>query len=396
VQITKTQPAVADSETHTTVCDDAPDEKILAAHNPTVAVSVIIPAFNAAATIRRALSSLQAQTIGAWQAIVVDDASTDDLPSVVNGMAKDDGRIIYVRNPDNRGPAESRNRGIGLASGAWIAFLDADDAFATERLSQLLAIATETDADVVSDNLLIVDQPNASNRLLFDPDECPTPRSMSLLEFVQGCSFDPRKPPRSSYTLMQPIVKRSFLADRRVAFPSDSRNGEDLIFNLNLLASGARWVVTSVPMYTYFVTRGSQAEIIRDRDRQAMWASVRALLDKPEARRDPRLAKCLRDYLRVSYYLHWSGLIKQCIKRRSARMLVKGVVEDHGSLWLFALEALQRSPRLCVREIARHWHAVSGETGPDGLAGPGPAVASHAAARASRAAEAISAKVPRR
>lgn len=361
MQIAKTQPAPADGETHAVVCDPI-DATTVAAHNPKVAVSLIIPAFNAAGTIRRALQSLQAQTLDAWEAIVVDDASTDDLPLVVQGMAMDDERIIYVRNSDNSGPAESRNRGIGLASGLWIGFLDADDAFAVDRLSELLSIANETGADAVSDNLLIVDQLNASNRLLFDPDEFPTPRSMSLLEFVRGCSFDPRKPPRSSYTLMQPIVKRSFLAERRVAFPADCRNGEDLIFNLNLLAAGARWFVTPVPMYTYFVTSGSQAEIVRDHDRQAMWASVRTLLYKPEARRDPVLASCLRDYLRLSYYLYWSGLIKQCIRRRSARMLLQGLVHDHSSLWPFALEALHRSPRLCTREITRLWHAVSGGT----------------------------------
>ncbi len=361
MQITETQSAVADGETHTAVCDSV-DEKTSASQNTKVTVSVIIPAFNAAGTIRRALLSLQAQTFERWQAIVVDDASTDELPAVVQGMAKADGRIMYVRNPENRGPAESRNRGIALASGAWIGFLDADDAFATERLSELLSIAAKTDADVVSDNLLIVDRLNASNRLLFNRDEFPTPRSMSLLEFVQGCSFDPRKPPRSSYTLMQPIVKRSFLAERRVAFPAESRNGEDMIFNLNLLAAGARWVVTSVPMYTYFVTRGSQADIIRDRDRQAMWASVRTLLYKPEARSNPMLAKSIRDSLRMSYYLHWSGLIKQSIKRRSAGTLFKGLVNDHSSLWPFALEAVRRSPRLCMREITRLWHAVSGET----------------------------------
>ncbi len=360
MQITNSQPAVADGETQSVVCAPIYD-KTLAAHDKTVAVSVIIPAFNAAGTIRRALSSLQAQTLDAWEAIVVDDASTDDSPSVVHGMAKDDGRILYVRNPDNRGPAESRNRGIGLASGAWIGFLDADDAFTTERLSKLLSIANKMDADAVSDNLLVVDQSNASNRLLLDPEGFPTPRSMSLLEFVRGCSFDPRKPPRSSYTLMQPIVKRSFLADRRVAFPPESRNGEDLIFNLNLLSAGARWFVTSVPMYTYFVTNGSQAEIVRDRDRQAMWASVRALLYKPEARGDPMLTKSIRDYLRMSYYLHWSGLIKQCIKQRSGRMLLKGLVDDHSSLWPFALEGLRRSPRLCMREITRLWHAVGQE-----------------------------------
>lgn len=375
MHITDTQPSGADFETPVTVRDRIDDNRA-AVHNRKVVVSVVMPAFNAAGTIRRALESLQAQTLDAWEAIVVDDASTDDLPSVVQGMAKDDARITYVRNLHNSGPAESRNRGIGLATGTWIGLLDADDTFAAERLSNLLSIADTTDADAVSDNLLIVDQLNASQRLLFDPGEFPTPRPMSLLTFVQGCAFDPRKPPRSSYTLMQPIVKRSFLADRHLAFPSDCRNGEDLIFNLNLLTAGARWVVTSVPMYSYFITSGSQAEIIRDRDRHAMWASMRALLYRPETRSDPLLAKCVRDSLQISYYLYWSGSIKQCIKRRSVRTLLKCLVQDWSSLLPFAREALHQSPRLFMREITRLWHAVSGKTGPSDLTGAGIAAAS--------------------
>lgn len=383
--MTETQP-VANSETHAAVRDRIDDHN-MTSHDPKVVVSVIIPAFNAAATIRRALESLQAQTFDAWEAIVVDDASTDDLPSIVQGMAKDDARIRYVRNFQNTGPAESRNRGIALAAGTWIALLDADDTFCPKRLSELLSIAAATGADAVSDNLLIVDQMNGSPRLLFDPDEFATPRSMSLVEFVQGCAFDPQKPPRSSYTLMQPMVRRNFIAERRVAFPSNCRNGEDLIFNLNLLAAGARWVVTSAPMYTYFVTSGSLAEIIRDHDRHAMWGSVRALLHRPETRRDPLLAKSLRDFLQISHYLYWSGLIKRCIRRRSAGTLLKCLVEDRSALFLFAREALHRSPRLFMREITRLWHGASGKAAPDGGGGSKAAVSPHAADGSSRAAE---------
>lgn len=395
MRITGTRPSVADRKAPIAGRQRV-DENKVTAHDPKTAISVIIPAFNAAGTIRRALESLQAQTLDRWEAIVVDDASTDALASVVQGMARNDARIRYVRNAQNSGPAASRNRGISLASGRWIGLLDADDTFAAERLSELLSIAGKTDADAVSDNLLIVDQPSASERLLFDPDEFRTPRPMSLVEFVQGCSFDPQKPPRSSYTLMQPIVKRAFLAAKGIAFPSDCRNGEDLIFNLKLLSAGARWVVTAVPMYTYFVTHGSLAEIIRDHDRQAMWESVQGLLHQPAARRDPLLAKSIRHYLRISGYLYWSGLIKQSIRHRNARMLMTGLVQDHSSFGPFAREALHRSPRLFMREITHLWHTCYGGTGPDGHARRGPAGARRVAACGSRAAEDISPKAPRR
>lgn len=89
-------------------------------------VSVVIPMFNARATIGRALESLQAQTLAQWNAIVVDDGSTDGSSDVVRGMAQEDPRITLIHQP-NRGPGAARNAAIDRADGWFIQFLDADD-----------------------------------------------------------------------------------------------------------------------------------------------------------------------------------------------------------------------------------------------------------------------------
>ena len=89
-------------------------------------VSIIIPAYNAAATIADTLNSILAQTCPDWEAIVVDDGSTDATCKVVKGFIERDPRICILRQP-NGGEAAARNTGISKARYDWLLFLDADD-----------------------------------------------------------------------------------------------------------------------------------------------------------------------------------------------------------------------------------------------------------------------------
>jgi len=94
-------------------------------------ISVVIPAYNAAGTIGRALDSVIAQTHPAREILVVDDGSTDRTAQVVSEYG---GRVEYLYQ-DNAGPGAARNAGIRAAHGEWIAFLDADDEWLPHRLA---------------------------------------------------------------------------------------------------------------------------------------------------------------------------------------------------------------------------------------------------------------------
>lgn len=94
--------------------------------------TVIIPAFNSAATLARAIDSVLAQAGEAPEIVVVDDASTDDTAAVLAAYAA---RIRVVRQPTNQGVAAARNLGASVARGRWLAFLDADDVFYPHRLA---------------------------------------------------------------------------------------------------------------------------------------------------------------------------------------------------------------------------------------------------------------------
>ena len=88
-------------------------------------VSVVIPGYNGAAFIGETLQSLERQTLTGWEAIVVDDCSSDDTRDLVRAWP--DRRVRLIENAVNGGPVRTRNRGVAAARGRFIAGLDQDD-----------------------------------------------------------------------------------------------------------------------------------------------------------------------------------------------------------------------------------------------------------------------------
>lgn len=97
-------------------------------------ISIIIPTYNRAHLINRAIESVLNQTYGKFELLVVDDCSNDDTESVVSSF--DDFRIRYIKCDKNGGAAAARNRGIKEAKYDWIAFLDSDDVWRTDKLEK--------------------------------------------------------------------------------------------------------------------------------------------------------------------------------------------------------------------------------------------------------------------
>jgi glycosyltransferase involved in cell wall biosynthesis len=98
-------------------------------------ISVVIPAYNAAVTIRRTVRSVLAQTHRAFEVIVVNDGSSDETAAIAQSAG--DSRVRMITVP-NKGPAASRNRGFAISRGEYIAFLDADDLWTSEKLADQL------------------------------------------------------------------------------------------------------------------------------------------------------------------------------------------------------------------------------------------------------------------
>ena len=109
-------------------------------------ISVLIPCWNAAGSIGRALDSVLGTTNPTVECIVVDDASTDGTADVVQSLADRDARIVLVRAPVNAGASAARNLGLPLVRGEWLTFLDSDDRMLPGAIAALHRAAVATDA----------------------------------------------------------------------------------------------------------------------------------------------------------------------------------------------------------------------------------------------------------
>jgi len=102
--------------------------------NPTV--SVIIPTYNRAHLIGRAIQSVLNQTFQDFEIIIIDDSSTDNTDDIIKEFQKKDERIKYIKHNKNKGGSAARNTGIKIAKGEYIAFLDSDDEWLPKKIEK--------------------------------------------------------------------------------------------------------------------------------------------------------------------------------------------------------------------------------------------------------------------
>ena len=212
-------------------------------------VSAIMPAFNSAAFISRAVDSvLSQQGTHRLELIIVDDCSVDGTPDFIRGRYGADERVRLLSTDRNSGPGAARNLAISAATGDWIAPIDADDCWMPDRLARLLPLCGE-DVDLVFDNLVAFD--HAISRA-GDPIFPAMPTTLTVPVMAAECA------PGSTYNYgyLKPLVRKSFLDATGVRYP-DVRISEDLLFYLELLIHRPKTRLTEEAGYVYTTSVGT-------------------------------------------------------------------------------------------------------------------------------------------
>lgn len=196
--------------------------------SPDPVVSVIIPTYNQADLLRDALQSVLSQTFSSWEAIVIDNFSLDHTRETV--LSFPDPRIRYEQFSNNGVIAASRNRGISLARGHYVAFLDSDDFWYPEKLSRSLA-SLSRGAGAVCHGMRI--RKAGKSPVEFKP----LPPAHDFYETLLYTG-------NSLITTSTVVVKREWLA-RYGGFSEDPAivTAEDYDLWLRLLKNGIRWTV---------------------------------------------------------------------------------------------------------------------------------------------------------
>ena len=110
-------------------------------------VSIIIPVYNASRFLEETINSIQEQTYSNWEAIFIDDCSSDNSYDIIKQYQKNDKRIKVIKNKINNGVAISRNNGIDYAKGEYLCFLDADDKWHPEKLEKQINFMQELNCE---------------------------------------------------------------------------------------------------------------------------------------------------------------------------------------------------------------------------------------------------------
>ena len=222
-------------------------------------VSVIIPAWNAATFLPRALDAALEQRGIQVEVLVVDDGSTDDTRAVACARAAADPRLKVLTHEMSRGPSAARNTALKQARGEWVALLDADDAQHSDRLERMVRIAVDRRLDALADNLMLIDGASGANLgVALSPEFVGLDGPLTLETFLSH-DWPGRNLPYLGSGTSKPIFRRGFIEEVALRYETDVRLGEDMLLYATALLRGANFGVTPEPLYFYTVRSGSES-----------------------------------------------------------------------------------------------------------------------------------------
>lgn len=204
-------------------------------------ISVIIPVYNGERFLAEAIRSVLDQTLLPNEIIVVDDGSTDDSAAIVVELARTSALPIRYVYQENQGPAAARNRALTIATGAMIAFMDADDLWLPDKTRQQVAVlATHPTAGVAWGDA-----------------------STFGGESIEQARADGKVIPAHPMFLLQSMLFRRTVLDQVGVFDAQLRIGEDVEWLLRAIDQGVKFVLHR-ELAVYY--RRHEANLTADRD----------------------------------------------------------------------------------------------------------------------------------
>lgn len=202
-------------------------------------ISIIIPTYNNEQQLERCLRSVMAQTYKNLEIIVINDGSTDGTATILDRLAKEDKRIIAIHKT-NTGVSDTRNRGLEMATGDYIGFVDADDEVLPGMYAHLMVLITEHHADIAHCGFELVD-PTQTTKFYGTGEKLLQNRNQALTSLLRADRFEPG--------IWNKLFSRKTIDT--VRFSKDIKINEDLLFNVEAFHRADTLVFQDVILYRY-------------------------------------------------------------------------------------------------------------------------------------------------
>lgn len=211
-------------------------------------ISVIIPAFNAEATIERACRSVLCQSYPNVELVVVNDGSKDRTEELLLAMEQEHPNLRHILQ-ENGGVSRARNTGLDAVTGAFIMFLDADDELEPGCMERLMAISEQQDCDIVAGGCLRI-RPDGSSFYQGIPVE----GDMSIWQGEEAllCSL---KDHPLTYAVWGKLYRAGAIGDTR--FVEGKKLHEDSFFMFEILRRNLKVAATNLTVVRYYLTANS-------------------------------------------------------------------------------------------------------------------------------------------
>lgn len=208
-------------------------------------ISVIIPAYNIADYLPRCLDSVLGQTYDNLEVIVISDGSTDRTNEIINSYAEKDNRIIPVFK-ENSGVSDTRNKGLDIAKGDYIGFVDGDDYIESNMYEILMKNALEYDADISHCGYQMV-FPSHTDFYFNTKELRVQDNKRGMFDFITADKIEP--------SIWNKIYRKNIL--KNVRLNKDIKYNEDVLFNLEAFKNSSKAIFYDVPLYYYVLRKDS-------------------------------------------------------------------------------------------------------------------------------------------
>jgi glycosyltransferase involved in cell wall biosynthesis len=314
-------------------------------------VSVVIPLFNSAGTLQRAINSVLRQSLQDYELLIVDDDSQDGSLALAQRLAVADRRISVIALPTNRGKSHAMNVAIARARGCWIAVLDADDWYEPDRLAVLVGAGERSGAQLVADNQYFFDATaNSIVCTAFPPEQ----GDVRLTKQVFADGSDPYA--EFNFGMLKPVVRAAFLRETKLTYRENARLSEDFLYLVEFLAAGGTGYLVSRPLYNWTQSFGSLSRRWTTTgagswryDFQSALLANTEVQDLLRQRHELFLVGLLDARARAFRRLHHINEINRLRAKGARASKVLSAIANHPSIWpQVAMRLLRSAQRRCA------------------------------------------------